>query len=192
MLRTATKALFAFCLVLPAQAQIPPGWTEMDCARSMLGFGDSFPCAERRGEDIGRAYATAYLTMGRVQRISIWLAVDYVTGDSWLQVYTSESAHEVLRRFGGVSDPTELRQSGVTSYIVYDRRGASCIAFDQPGPFYQYGYKWILRGLICVPADQGASFELARAVLAATRVGPLSAARNALGEPIAAFASPLR
>ena len=192
MSRVVIITLLEFVLVSPTEAQILPGWTQVDCAQSMVAFDDSFNCAERRGEDIGRAYAMGYLTSGNLHRVGIWLGVDYVIGDSWLQAYTNERAHEVLRRLSGVSGTTELMQSGTTSYITYESRSARCIAFDQPSPYYLYGYQWILRGVACVAPDQDASFQLARAVLAATRVGPASAGRNALSGPVVPFEPPVR
>lgn len=52
------------------------------------------------------------------------------------------------------------------------------------------GYEWLLRGFLCFPVGQSASFETLQRYLAAMRIGTPARNRNAYGEPVVALALP--
>lgn len=173
------------CGAVHAQAQ--NDWTQVACSDSDLAYGAGGSCSTgsrdgktATGEMVGAGRRFRFQETSAARRVFMSMQVSATT----FKAYSAQASEEALRSMVGRSGTgwTTYGGFGNTGYMGFKREGWNCVAFDHADG----GFKWILRGSLCQPGAIADNAAAVKAILASTRVGSVSSAKNAFGGALVA------
>jgi hypothetical protein len=186
----ATAALVALTAHIAA-AQSDTKFRTIPCQDSLLFLAASLTCItdDGSGEKNRLAISSLHSTAGRLNGSSLNMTLSMSGSRAYFPAYGEDGSVGRIKSYSGASrEPasgwSQIKTTGNTSYMTFTAGKQSCIGFDHSGPLMHGGYEWLLRGFVCLPPGQTASFDALKRYLSAIRVGPAAQDRNALGGPV--------
>ena len=197
MFKFAMAILGLLCVALPARAQ--GSWDELPCDQAFLAWEPALKClrssaSRSQGDGVG-VVSSSYLTVGNVSGVAVNVFLAWPVGDgTFIKAYTTENAVLGIKSFSGAiyknaTGWSEPRGFGEVTYLTFSIGDRTCVGFDAPGPMFEYGYRWRIRGDACRAQVQDAE-AFTKDVLNALRIGPPGTDKNALGGTVRAFRWP--
>lgn len=199
--RAAWRAIAPAALVAAsvqiAAAQTVDEFKTIPCQDSLVFLSTALACvtAVGRGATDDRAVSGQHAMAGRFDGTSLNITLVTTGYQTYIKPYGEDESAKVIRFYhkpprDDATGWSAIKTVGNTSYKTFMVKQVNCIGFDHAGPLVSGGYEWILRGFLCLPANQSASFETLKRYLAATRIGPPVRNLNAFGEPVVALPAP--
>lgn len=192
----ATAALLAASVQIAA-AQGVDEFKTIACQDSLVFLSPSLACvtAVGRGATDNRAVSGQHATAGRLDGTSLNISLVTTGYQTYIKPYGEDESAKIIHFYHKTTrdDATgwsAIKTVGNTSYMTFMVKAVNCVGFDHAGPLVASGYAWVLRGFLCLPSNQSASFETLKRYLAATRIGPPVRNLNAFGEPVVALPAP--
>jgi hypothetical protein len=189
----AVAALFLFAPPL-VSAQVTGDIKAVACADSFVFLEASMTCAAGTGRSAGNSQVVTdiHMTWGRPANVALNFTLVTTGRNSYITPYSEATSAQQIKGYHKTtreeaSNWSPIRTDGNTSYMTFKVKQVSCIGFDHAGPLVSGGYEWLLRGFLCLPDGQVASFAALKPYLAATRIGAPALNRNAFGQPVAPF-----
>jgi hypothetical protein len=177
-----------------ALAQTPKGFQTLPCHDSALAIDDSLTCSTAASPSSGdsRVIARSHHTWGNLGDVTLNVTLVTAGHQTHMISYGEDKSSSYIKTYHRVTRERALNWSpiktqGNTSYMIFTADNQGCIGFDHAGPLTSAGYEWLLRGYLCLPDDQEASFETLKRYLAAIRIGTPAQNRNAFGQPVTAL-----
>lgn len=199
------KLALATCAVAVAALTVAQGQeanrssSQLPCERSRLSFSPPLPChsypiiRRYRGRELS---VERYWTTGSVSgtRVSAILLSAVDEGAGFDPSSTEESADEIKRLWATVREASKIGSAiavGSTTYLLFESKGRSCVAFNVVGPSQSArgSVPWKLIGWSCEQAGQSADEAFLFRLLSSFRVGSAEQHLNAMGEKVRTFAS---
>jgi hypothetical protein len=178
-------------------AQTPTGFQTLPCHDAVLAIDDSLTCSTSSypSPSDSRLIAHSHHLWGNLEGVTLNATLVMAGHETHMIPYGEDKSSSYIKTYHRVTRErglgwSAIRTQGNTSYMTFTADNRSCIGFDHAGPMSSGGYDWLLRGFLCLPADQQASFATIQQYLAAMRIGAPARNRNAFGEPVVALATP--
>jgi hypothetical protein len=188
VIATATLAVLTAHI---AAAQSDTKYRTSPCQDSLLFLAASLTCItdDGSGETNRLAISTLHSTAGRLNDSSLNMTLSMSGSRTYFSAYGEDASVRQIKSYASasrepVSGWSQIKTTGNTSYMTFTAGKQSCIGFDHSGPLQHGGYEWLLRGFVCLPPGQIASFEVLKPYLAAIRIGAAPQNRNAFGQPV--------
>lgn len=173
------------------------GWRQIDCKRSQLELFDWMQCrisTDKTVEHNLKGTARHYVTLGGTNAAAAGMVLSVPQDDGFFTAYPpAESEMAIRTTVAGAGRKVDqwgpYKGFDRTGYMTFVSDGMNCVGFDHGGTYkrevgQEPGYLFLLRGYFC---ENGPIADpQARLVdyLEATRVGPESLNRNALGDRV--------
>jgi hypothetical protein len=199
--RAAQRSILAIAILVAAAqlaaAQSADEFKTIPCQDSLVFLSPSLACvtAVGRGASDNRAVSGQHATAGHLDGVALNVTLVTTGYQTFIKPYGEDESAKLIKGYHKTTrdDATgwsAIKTVGNTSYMTFMVKQVHCIGFDHAGPLVSGGYEWLLRGFLCLPSNQSASFETLKRYLAATRIGPPVKNLNAFGEPMVALPAP--
>lgn len=205
MVRVQRLGLAALALALPVAAASSAaatttssdvGWRQIDCGRSQLELFDWMQCrisTDNTVEHNLKGTARHYVTLGGTNAAAAGMVLSVPQDDGYFTAYSPPESEMAIRTtVAGAGRKVDqwgpYKGFDRTGYMTFISGNMNCVGFDHGGGYKDTtsvpGYLFLLRGYFCengpIADPQGRLVDY----LEATRVGPESLSRNAMGDRV--------
>lgn len=207
MVRVQPSGLAALAMALPLAATASValatttssdvGWRPIACDRSQLELFDWMQCrisTDQTVEHNLKGTARHYVTLGGTNAAAAGMVLSVPQHDGYFEAYQPPESEMAIRTtVAGAGRKVDqwgpYKGFDRTGYMTFISGGMNCVGFDHGGGYKrdvtsQPGYLFLLRGYFCENGPIADPQSRLIDYLKATRVGPESLHRNAMGDSV--------